>query len=118
MVFEDEAGVSSEEQEYNPTPIINEIRQHVASWLGLPNPADWGVTPAAARLLMHWRHHHFESIRPFFCQVEAVETVIWLTEVARRERRYARIWEHLKGANEQANPELLRGPIRRRRTAG
>ena len=108
LVFDDDSGVSSDEQEYNPTPIINEIRQHVASWRELPNPADWGVTPATARLLTHWRHHRFESVRPFFCQVEAVETVIWLTEVARRERRYARFWEHIRGANEQANPELLR----------
>lgn len=108
FVFEDEAGISSDEQEYNPTPIINEIRQHVASWRALPNPADWGVTPATQRLLSHWRHHNFETIRPFFCQVEAVETVIWLTEVARRERRYARFWEHIKGANEASNPELMR----------
>src|SRR5829696_4558337 len=104
----DAAGLSSIEQEYNPTPIINEIRSHVATWRRLPNPADWGVTPATARLLTHWRSHRFESVRPFFCQIEAVDTVIWLTEVARRERRYAKFWEHLKGANEQANPELLR----------
>jgi type III restriction enzyme len=74
----------------------------------LPNPADWSVTPATARLLTHWRHHKFESVRPFFCQVEAVETVIWLTEVARHQKRYAKFWDHIKGANEQANPELLR----------
>ena len=47
-------------------------------------------------------------MRPFFCQVEAVETVIWLTEVARTKRQYGHIWEHILGANEQANPELLR----------
>src|SRR5690606_28091118 len=46
--------------------------------------------------------------RPFFCQVEAVETIIWLTEVARSRRQYAHIWEHVLGANEQSNPELLR----------
>ena len=45
-----ELGPSTPEQEYNPTPIINGIRQHVASWRALPNPADWGVTPATA----HW----------------------------------------------------------------
>ena len=33
----------------------------------------------------HWRHHQFQGVRPFFCQVEAVETVIWLTEVAQKE---------------------------------
>src|SRR5215203_6143784 len=104
----DAAGLSSIEQEYNPTPIINEVRSHVATWRQLPNAADWGVTPTTARLLTHWRSHQFESVRPFFCQIEAVETIVWLTEVARRERRYAKFWEHLKGANEQANPELLR----------
>ena len=46
--------------------------------------------PATQRLLTHWRHHPFQTVRPFFCQVEAVETAIWLTEVARRERRYDR----------------------------
>ena len=65
-------------------------------------------TPATARLLTHWRHHNFETMRPFFCQVEAVETIIWLTEVARLQGRYAKFWEHLKGANEQINPELMR----------
>ena len=48
----------------------------------LPNPSQWQVTPETARLLQHWRHHKFSGVRPFFCQVEAVETAIWLTEVA------------------------------------
>ena len=30
----------------------------------------------------HWWHHQFQGIRPLFCQVEAVETAIWLTEAA------------------------------------
>ena len=92
------------EQEYNPTPIINEIRSHLESWRALPNPADWGVTPATASLLDHWRHHNFKDVRPFFCQVEAVETIIWLTEVARREKRYKHLWAHLEGGNKDANP--------------
>ncbi|WP_045566965.1 BPTD_3080 family restriction endonuclease [Burkholderia ubonensis] len=100
-------GLSTEEQEYNPTPIINEIRNYVSEWRRL-NPAVWGVTPATARLLNHWRNYAFQGVRPFFCQVEAVETVIWLTEVARTKRQYAHIWEHILGANEQANPELVR----------
>ncbi len=108
LLFGDDDGLTTAEQEYNPTPIINEIRSHVASWRELPNPADWSVTPATVRLLTHWRHHNFESVRPFFCQVEAVETVIWLTEVARQQKRYAKFWEHIKGANEQSNPELMR----------
>lgn len=40
------------------------------------------MTPSTQRLLRHWRSHPFANQKPFFCQVEAVETVIWLTEVA------------------------------------
>ena len=101
-------GISSEEQEYNPTPIINEIRSRVADWRRLPSQADWGVAPATAQLLRHWRDHDFQGIRPFFCQIEAVETIIWLTEVARHQKTHERFWEHIQGANEQANPGLIR----------
>ncbi|MFZ4747923.1 MAG: BPTD_3080 family restriction endonuclease [Sphingomonas sp.] len=108
LVFEDAAGLTDDDQEYNPKPIINEIRSHVASWRSLPSDRDWGVTPATARLLHHWRRTEVEGLRPFFCQVEAVETVIWLTEVASGQRRYAHIWEHVRGANQQSSPDLLR----------
>ena len=101
-------GISSEEQEYNPTPIINEIRSRVADWRRLQGQSDWAVTPATARLLRHWRDHDFQGTRPFFCQVETVETIIWLTEVARHQKTHKRFWEHIQGANEQANPELIR----------
>lgn len=101
-------GVSSEEQEYNPTPVINDIRTQMKLWRSLPNPQDWGVTPATARLLQHWRNYQFQDIRPFFCQVEAVETIIWLTEVARKNKSYRRIWSHLKNGNASANPDLFR----------
>lgn len=101
--------LSTEEQEYNPTPIINEIRTYVETWRNLPNADQWLVTPETARLLKHWRHHQFEGIRPFFCQIEAVETAIWLVEVAPKlGTRVAKFWAHIKGGNEQANPELMR----------
>ncbi|RWK85299.1 MAG: restriction endonuclease [Mesorhizobium sp.] len=95
-------------QAYNPTPIINEIRGYLEAWRSLPNPNDWGVTPTTQRLLQHWRYHDFQNAKPFFCQVEAVETVIWLTEVARGRRQYAHIFRHLEEANAGANPELFR----------
>ena len=101
-------GLSSSEQEYDPFPIINDIRSHVADWRRIPNRNDWGVTPATARLLQHWRRHPFQSIRPFFCQIEAVETIIWLTEVERRQKKHKHIWKHIQDSNFQANPELLR----------
>jgi type III restriction enzyme len=81
----------------------------VDSWRNLPNPNDWQVSPETARLLQHWLHHPFQSQRPFFCQVEAVETTIWLTKVAPKlGKRAEKFWAHIEGANAQANPELLR----------
>ena len=111
-------GISSREQEYNPAPIINEIRSRVGDWRRLPNQTDWGVTVATARLLQHWRHHDFQGIRPFFCQTEAVETVIWLTEVARKQKTHRRFWDHIERANEQANPELVRLALKMATGAG
>jgi type III restriction enzyme len=75
----------------------------------LPDPATWHVTPETARLLQHWRHHDFSGVRPFFCQVEAVETVIWLTEVAPKIGKAGKDFaEYLDNANADANPGLMR----------
>jgi len=82
LLFDEGKGLSTASQRYDHTAIINSVRQQVDQWRSLPNPSDWRVMPETARLLQHWRHHDFSSIRPFFCQVEAVETAIWLTEVA------------------------------------
>jgi type III restriction enzyme len=38
-------GLHPQEQKYDPIPIINEIRCHVAAWRNLPNPSQWRVTP-------------------------------------------------------------------------
>ena len=109
MVLYGDEGLSSDEQQYDPMPIITSLRQRVDEWRLIPDPGDWQVTPETARLLRHWRTHQFDSFRPFFCQVEAMETLIWLTEVAPKRRRDARhILDHLAGANEQANPGLAR----------
>lgn len=98
----------AENQRYNPAPIINELRGHLETWRALPNPNDWGVTPATQRLLQHWRNNDWQGPQPFFCQMEAVETAIWLTEVARRQSQYKHIFRHLDEANREANPDLFR----------
>jgi type III restriction enzyme len=109
LIFDDGSGLSTQQQEYDPTPIINELRWRVDQWRAIPNPAHWRVTPETARLLRHWREHPFSGVRPFFCQIEAVETAIWLTEVApdlgAEGRRFL---DHLANANDDANPGLLR----------
>ena len=101
-------GLSSEKQGYDLTSSINEIRGQVDQWRAWPNPSDWQVTPETARLLQHWRHHSFSQFRPFFCQVEAVETAIWLTEVAPHSKGGKRILERLNAVSEEANPGVQR----------
>ena len=109
MVLYGDEGLSTDEQQYEPMPIIASLRQRVDEWRLIPDPADWQVTPETARLLQHWRTHQFDSFRPFFCQIEAMETLIWLTEVAPKRGRDARdILNHLARSNEQANPGLER----------
>ncbi|WP_156861327.1 BPTD_3080 family restriction endonuclease [Casimicrobium huifangae] len=108
LELDDGQGLSSREQQYELTSIINEVRGHVEAWRSLPNPQQWQVTPETQRLLQHWRHHAFAGVRPFFCQVEAVETAIWLTEVAPLSRHGKRFIDHLAAANREANPDLMR----------
>ena len=109
MAFDAGDDLSSNDQEYNPTPIINELRTYIETWRNLRNSEQWLVTPETARLLKHWRSESFQGVRPFFCQIEAVETAIWLTEVApKMGARYDKFWQHLRNANAEANPELLR----------
>ena len=45
FVFDSGHGLSTEEQEYNPTPIINEIRRYVEDWRNPRNPDQWQVNP-------------------------------------------------------------------------
>ena len=110
LVFDEAAReLEAERQQYDLTQIINGVRHQVELWRNLPNPSQWRVTPETAWLLQHWRHHQFSDIRPFFCQIEAVETAIWLTEVAPRFGKVGkRFLDHLAKANNEANPALQR----------
>ena len=119
MDFDEAAqALETDGQQYQLMEIINALRRQVDAWRAIPDPARWRVTPETARLLQHWRshrassrseRHRFGDIRPFFCQVEAAEAAIWLTEVApalgNEGRRFL---DHLAVANEQANPGLSR----------
>ncbi|MDN5870464.1 MAG: DEAD/DEAH box helicase family protein [Nitrococcus sp.] len=67
-----------------PIPLVNQIRPRVAAWREAGYP---GVSAITKRLLEHWRDPEgFESRRFFFCQLEAVESLIWLTEAPAAER--------------------------------
>ncbi len=109
LLLDDGRGLSTATQAYDPKSIINEVRGYVDKWRKLPNSNDWLVTPETARLLKHWRHHKFSNLRPFFCQVEAAEVAIWLTEVAPKLGATGKKFlDHLANANADANPELNR----------
>ena len=110
--------IANEQQQYDTTANINEIRRYVDEWRKIPNPGDWGVTHTTRLLLEHWRSDKFDRERPFFCQVEAVETAIWLTEVAPRlstRNRFAdvrRILNSLRESSDAANPGLDRWALK------
>ena len=61
--------------------LINEIRRDVAKWR--MSGEYGGVTPITRKLLQHWADPDREN-RVLFCQREAAETAIYLTEVAGR----------------------------------
>ena len=109
LVFEEGLGLSTQEQQYEVTAAVTEIRRRVDEWRKIPGPNNWGVTTHTARLLLHWRQHKFSNYQPFFCQVEAAETLIWLTEVApRMGPEVKRVLDRLANVNQEANPELFR----------
>ncbi len=82
---------------------INRVRARVALWR---QGGYVGVTRTTARLLEHWSDPDRER-KLFFCQIEALETAIYITEVA---RRYGDTWieNGLRRFNEDANPLLYR----------
>jgi type III restriction enzyme len=83
--------------------LINQIRERVSTWRSLRYP---GVTPTTRRLLEYWTDERRE--RPlFFCQIEALETAIYLTECAAKQ---GDVWigNELRKLAEDQNPGLYR----------
>jgi len=59
-------------------PLVNRIRPRVKAWREAGYPGVSGITK---RLLEYWTDpEEFKNRRFFFCQLEAVETLIWLAE--------------------------------------
>ena len=93
--------VSTERVE--PNELINGIRSHVDRWREFGYP---GITPTTRALLAHW-HDAERERRLFFCQLEAIETAIYLTEAAAKSNG---VWieNAVRKANDEANPGLYR----------
>lgn len=110
-------GLSNEEQDYTTNATINRIRDQISVWRNKPK-TEWRVTPETARLLDHWRNGKFNGKRPFFCQIEAAETIIWLTEVAPEFSEGRKILDQIAKANNEANPEIYRMALKLATGAG
>jgi len=64
--------------------LVNKIRPRVKKWREKGYP---GVTGITKRLLEHWQDpEERKERRFFFCQLEAIETIIWLTEAPSAEK--------------------------------
>lgn len=91
------------ENRIEESKLVNDIRRRVGLWRKDGYP---GVTHITSRLLLHWIDPERDR-RLFFCQIEALETIIYLTEVARKNND---LWieNALREANREANNGLPR----------
>ena len=70
--------------EFVELPLVNKIRPRVDAWRTADYPGASGIT---RRLLKHWRDtEQREGKRFFFCQLEAIETLMWLAEAPESDR--------------------------------
>lgn len=65
-------------------PLVDELRARVESWRAQGYP---GITGVTRRLLEHWRRDDARDHPLFFCQLEAIETLVWLAEAPASARR-------------------------------
>ncbi|MCA9227303.1 MAG: hypothetical protein KDA47_16885, partial [Planctomycetales bacterium] len=87
--------------------LVNQIRARVRIWR---EGGYVGVTPTTNRLLTYWTEPDREK-KLFYCQVEALETAIYITEVA---KKYGDAWieNQVRNANDLANPGLPRMAVK------
>lgn len=83
--------------------IVNRIRERVGQWREVGYA---GITPTTRRLLQYWSKPERDR-KLFFCQIEALETIIYVTEAAKK-RGDAWIENELREANDGSNPGLSR----------
>ncbi len=62
-----------------PLELVNRIRERVDTWRAADYP---GITSVTRRLLEHWNDRSARQYPFYFCQLEAIETLIWWVEAA------------------------------------
>lgn len=101
-----------QEEERDDLPIVNALRADVKRWRDTNYP---NVTPVTRELLRHWASDNLKH-RLFFCQREAVETIIYLVEILQGSRgpRFkpqfsaAELSQLVDSPNTPELPELIR----------
>lgn len=96
-----EGAFGSELQKENE--FINKVRIKVTQWRESNYP---GITKTSRDLLLYWKDDSREN-KLFFCQIEALETLIYVNEVAEKSGENW-IINDLKKASNEANPGLYR----------
>ncbi|MGI6154006.1 MAG: BPTD_3080 family restriction endonuclease [Christensenellaceae bacterium] len=64
-------------------PLVNMIRTRVATWRDAGYP---GITGVTKKLLDHWNDKEARTYQFFWCQLDAIETLIWLVEAPAADR--------------------------------
>ena len=65
------------EEERDDLPLVNALREDIRHWRKAGYP---GATNVTRDLLRHWARTD-RALRLFFCQIEAIETIIYLQEI-------------------------------------
>jgi type III restriction enzyme len=69
---------------FRELPLVNQIRPRVEAWAEAGHQGASGITK---KLLEHWKDpEQRDGRRFFFCQLEAMETLIWLAEAPAAEK--------------------------------
>ena len=96
-----EGAFGSELQQDNE--FINKVRNKLYEWRMMDYP---GLTKTSRDLLFYWKDENRDN-KLFFCQIEALETLMYINEVVEKS---GEIWiiNELKKAAKEANPGLYR----------
>ncbi|MGH2615461.1 MAG: BPTD_3080 family restriction endonuclease, partial [Thermomicrobiales bacterium] len=106
-------GLEQTQDRLEENRLVNQIREKVDLWR---RGGYLGVTSTTRRLLEYWTDPEREK-RLFFCQIEALETVIYLAEAA---HKFDDGWiaDRLRNANDTSNPGLPRIALKMATGAG
>ena len=83
MIADPMARPHRDQGQFIELPLVNQIRQRVDAWRDAGCP---GITRITKTLLEYWKDDEQRDFPFFFCQIEAIETLIWLVESHASER--------------------------------